>query len=139
MPPWKSEMSKAPLSQFSVSFECSLVLAMVCVSSTLSHVLSFCLSSFQNSLELLLHPATSHSLWSWQHGRVLEAFMCQGQHAIALRYLHVMKPSLSTTREAKLCLSVLLHNRYELRMHTCHIWCHRASRSLVLSQNSKMG
>ncbi|XP_076156459.1 uncharacterized protein ahctf1 isoform X2 [Alosa pseudoharengus] len=65
----------------------------------------------ENSLELLLHPATSHSLWAWQHGRVLEALMCQGQHAIALRYLHVMKPSLGTTREAKLCLSVLLHNR----------------------------
>ncbi|XP_063039907.1 protein ELYS [Engraulis encrasicolus] len=65
----------------------------------------------ENSLELLLHPATSHSLWAWQHGRVLEALMVQGQHAIALRYLHVMKPSLTSTGDAKLCLSVLLHNR----------------------------
>ncbi|XP_051579625.1 protein ELYS-like isoform X2 [Myxocyprinus asiaticus] len=65
----------------------------------------------ERSLELLLHPATSHSLWSWQHNRVLQALMCQQKHSIALRYLHVMKPPLCTTNEAKLCLSVLLHNR----------------------------
>ncbi|XP_041703782.2 protein ELYS [Coregonus clupeaformis] len=65
----------------------------------------------QNSLELLLHPTASPSLWGWQHGRVLHALMCQGQHGIALRYLHVMKPPLSSTAQAQLCLSVLLHNR----------------------------
>ncbi|XP_026855679.2 protein ELYS [Electrophorus electricus] len=65
----------------------------------------------ESSLELLLHPTTSHSLWPWQHGRVLQALMCQGKHNIALRYLHVMKPSMSSTNQAKLCLSVLLHNR----------------------------
>jgi len=60
-----------------------------------------------------LHPATSHSLWSWQHERVLQALMCQQKHSIALRYLHVMKPPMCTTSQAKLCLSVLLYNRYE--------------------------
>ncbi|XP_030630795.1 protein ELYS [Chanos chanos] len=65
----------------------------------------------ENSIELLLHPATSHSMWSWLHGRILQALMCQGQHSIALRYLHVMKPPMSTANQAKLCLSVLLHNR----------------------------
>uniref|UniRef100_A0A673ZQ58 AT-hook containing transcription factor 1 n=1 Tax=Salmo trutta TaxID=8032 RepID=A0A673ZQ58_SALTR len=65
----------------------------------------------QNALELLLHPATSPSLWGWQHDRVLQALMCQGQHGVALRYLHVMKPPLSSTAQAHLCLSVLLHNR----------------------------
>ncbi|KAI1897843.1 hypothetical protein AGOR_G00087440 [Albula goreensis] len=65
----------------------------------------------ENSLELLLHPATSRSLWSWQHGRVLQALMCQGQHAVALRYLHTMRPPMSSTTQIKLCLSVLLHNR----------------------------
>uniref|UniRef100_A0A6Q2Y9P4 AT hook containing transcription factor 1 n=1 Tax=Esox lucius TaxID=8010 RepID=A0A6Q2Y9P4_ESOLU len=65
----------------------------------------------QNSLELLLHPTTSHSPFSWQHGRVLQALMCQGQHALALRYLHVVKPPFSSTAQAKLCLSVMLHNR----------------------------
>ncbi|XP_051502406.1 protein ELYS-like isoform X2 [Myxocyprinus asiaticus] len=65
----------------------------------------------ERSLELLLHPSTSHSLWSWQHERVLQALMCQQKHSIALRYLHVMKPPLCTTNQAKLCLSVLLYNR----------------------------
>ncbi|XP_073725287.1 uncharacterized protein [Misgurnus anguillicaudatus] len=65
----------------------------------------------RSSLELLLHPATSHSLWSWQHERVLQALMCQQKHTLALRYLHVMKPPLCTTSQAKLSLSVLLHNR----------------------------
>lgn len=72
-----------------------------------------CFLSPQSSLELLLHPATSHSLWSWQHERVLQALMCQQKHSIALRYLHVMKPPMCTTNQAKLCLSVLLYNRYE--------------------------
>uniref|UniRef100_A0AAZ3NU44 AT hook containing transcription factor 1 n=1 Tax=Oncorhynchus tshawytscha TaxID=74940 RepID=A0AAZ3NU44_ONCTS len=67
--------------------------------------------TLHNSLELLLHPATSPSLWGWQHGHVLQALMCQGQHGVALRYLHVMKPPLSSTAQAQLCLSVLLHNR----------------------------
>ncbi|XP_073725317.1 protein ELYS-like isoform X1 [Misgurnus anguillicaudatus] len=65
----------------------------------------------ESALELLLHPATSHSLWSWQHERVLQALMCQQKHTLALRYLHVMKPPLCTTSQAKLSLSVLLHNR----------------------------
>ncbi|XP_073715062.1 protein ELYS [Misgurnus anguillicaudatus] len=65
----------------------------------------------ERSLELLLHPATSHSLWSWQHERVLQALMCQQKHTLALRYLHAMKPPLCTTSQAKLSLSVLLHNR----------------------------
>ncbi|XP_076833686.1 protein ELYS isoform X2 [Brachyhypopomus gauderio] len=65
----------------------------------------------ESSLELLLHPTTSHSLWPWQHGRVLQALMCQGKHSVALRYLHVMKPPVRSTSQARLCLSVLLHNR----------------------------
>ncbi|CAL8364656.1 unnamed protein product, partial [Gadus morhua 'NCC'] len=65
----------------------------------------------QSSVELLLHPTTSQCHFPWQHERVLQALMCQGQHAVALRYLHVTKPPLSSSAQAKLCLSVLLHNR----------------------------
>uniref|UniRef100_A0A8C5CNK7 AT hook containing transcription factor 1 n=1 Tax=Gadus morhua TaxID=8049 RepID=A0A8C5CNK7_GADMO len=61
--------------------------------------------------QLLLHPTTSQCHFPWQHERVLQALMCQGQHAVALRYLHVTKPPLSSSAQAKLCLSVLLHNR----------------------------
>uniref|UniRef100_A0A8C2WP39 AT hook containing transcription factor 1 n=1 Tax=Cyclopterus lumpus TaxID=8103 RepID=A0A8C2WP39_CYCLU len=61
--------------------------------------------------QLLLHPATSRCQFDWQHERVLQALMCQGQHSVALRYFHVTKPPISSTSKAKLCLSVLLHNR----------------------------
>ncbi|KAF7665770.1 hypothetical protein LDENG_00132010 [Lucifuga dentata] len=65
----------------------------------------------QSSLELLLHPAASQCQFEWQHERVLQALMCQGQHFGALRYFHITKPPISSTSQAKLCLSVLLHNR----------------------------
>ncbi|XP_055088537.1 protein ELYS [Periophthalmus magnuspinnatus] len=65
----------------------------------------------QSAFELLLHPAASQCQFEWQHERVLQALMCQGQHTEALRYLHVTKPAMASTSQAKLCLSVLLHNR----------------------------
>ncbi|XP_040891235.1 protein ELYS [Toxotes jaculatrix] len=65
----------------------------------------------QSSFELLLHPAASQCQFAWQHERVLQALMCQGQHSVALRYFHLTKPPISSTSQAKLCLSVLLHNR----------------------------
>lgn len=65
----------------------------------------------QSSFELLLHPAASQCQFPWQHERVLHALMCQGIHSVALRYFHVTKPPISSTAQAKLCLSVLLHNR----------------------------
>ncbi|XP_055010289.1 protein ELYS [Boleophthalmus pectinirostris] len=65
----------------------------------------------QSAFELLLHPAASQCQFEWQHERVLQALMCQGQHSEALRYLHVTKPAVASTSQAKLCLSVLLHNR----------------------------
>nr|XP_057945294.1 protein ELYS [Doryrhamphus excisus] len=65
----------------------------------------------QSSFELLLHPAASQCHFKWQHERVLQALMCQGQHSLALRYFHVAKPPISSTSHARLCLSVLLHNR----------------------------
>uniref|UniRef100_A0A3Q3N544 AT hook containing transcription factor 1 n=1 Tax=Mastacembelus armatus TaxID=205130 RepID=A0A3Q3N544_9TELE len=61
--------------------------------------------------QLLLHPAASQCQFEWQHERVLQALMCQGQHSVALRYFHITKPPISSTSKAKLCLSVLLHNR----------------------------
>ncbi|KAK2854214.1 hypothetical protein Q5P01_006875 [Channa striata] len=65
----------------------------------------------QSSFELLLHPAASNCQFEWQHERVLQALMCQGQHSVALWYFHVTKPPISSTSQAKLCVSVLLHNR----------------------------
>ncbi|XP_023187825.1 protein ELYS isoform X2 [Xiphophorus maculatus] len=65
----------------------------------------------QSSFDLLLHPAASHFHFEWQHERVLQALMCHGQQSVALRYFHVTKPSITSTAQAKLSFSVLLHNR----------------------------
>ncbi|XP_062277376.1 protein ELYS isoform X2 [Scomber scombrus] len=81
----------------------------------------------QSSFERLLHPAASQCHFEWQHERVLQALMCQGQHSMALRYFHVTKSPISSTSQAKLCLSVLLHNRCLieawslLRQHSNHL------------------
>nr|XP_015808264.2 protein ELYS isoform X1 [Nothobranchius furzeri] len=81
----------------------------------------------QSSFELLLHPAASQFYFEWQHERVLQALMCQGQQSVALRYFHVTNPPLASTPQAKLCLSVLLHNRCLieawslLRQHSNHL------------------
>ncbi|XP_053093754.1 protein ELYS isoform X2 [Pangasianodon hypophthalmus] len=65
----------------------------------------------ENSLDLLLHPSVSPCVWAWQHSRVLQALMIQNKHSTALHYLHMMKPSITSTCFTKLCVSVLLHNR----------------------------
>ncbi|KAF7703994.1 protein ELYS [Silurus meridionalis] len=65
----------------------------------------------ENSLDLLLHPSVSPCVWAWQHSRVLHALMIQNKHSTALRYLHMMKPSVTSSSLTKLCVSVLLHNR----------------------------
>uniref|UniRef100_H3DK10 AT-hook containing transcription factor 1 n=1 Tax=Tetraodon nigroviridis TaxID=99883 RepID=H3DK10_TETNG len=81
----------------------------------------------QSSFELLLHPAAAQCQFEWQHERVLQALMCQGQHSLALRYFHLTKPLISSTSQAKLSLSVLLQNRCLieawslLRQHSNHL------------------
>ncbi|XP_057270483.1 protein ELYS-like [Pezoporus wallicus] len=64
----------------------------------------------QNSLALLFHPATIKTV-SWQHRRIIQALMSQGEHRRALRYLQMMKPSMSSSSEVRLFLTVLLSNR----------------------------
>ncbi|XP_043914627.1 protein ELYS [Protopterus annectens] len=65
----------------------------------------------ENSLDLILHPATSRLLSSMEHKRIIHALMCQGEHKQALRYVQTMKPLMNTISEVKLYLSVLLLNR----------------------------
>ncbi|XP_064296160.1 protein ELYS-like [Phalacrocorax carbo] len=65
---------------------------------------------YENSLALLFHPATIKPV-SWQHVRILRSLMCQGEHRRALRYMQVMKPPFSSSREERLFLTVLLSNR----------------------------
>ncbi|XP_059684356.1 protein ELYS [Gavia stellata] len=67
-------------------------------------------NDYENSLALLFHPATIKTV-SWQHMRILQSLMCQGEHRRALRYVQMMKPSMSSSSEARLFLTVLLSNR----------------------------
>uniref|UniRef100_A0A8C3MYT9 Uncharacterized protein n=1 Tax=Geospiza parvula TaxID=87175 RepID=A0A8C3MYT9_GEOPR len=67
-------------------------------------------NDYENSLALLFHPATLKTV-SWQHMRIIQSLMCQGEHRRALRYMQMMKPSMSSSSEVRLFLTVLLSNR----------------------------
>ncbi|XP_075002695.1 protein ELYS-like isoform X2 [Calonectris borealis] len=67
-------------------------------------------NDYENSLALLFHPATIKTV-SWQHMRIIQSLMCQGEHRRALRYIQMMKPSMSSSSEVRLFLTVLLSNR----------------------------
>ncbi|KAM6085655.1 protein ELYS-like isoform 1-T2 [Theristicus caerulescens] len=67
-------------------------------------------NDYENSLALLFHPATIKTA-SWQHTRIIQSLMCQGEHRRALRYIQMMKPSMSSSSEVRLFLTVLLSNR----------------------------
>ncbi|XP_054831724.1 protein ELYS isoform X2 [Eublepharis macularius] len=65
-------------------------------------------SDYENSLTYLFHPTTIKL--PWQHMRIIQVFMCQGEHRRALRYIQMMKPSLTSSSEVALHLTVLLFN-----------------------------
>uniref|UniRef100_A0A8B9CPG3 AT-hook containing transcription factor 1 n=1 Tax=Anser brachyrhynchus TaxID=132585 RepID=A0A8B9CPG3_9AVES len=63
-------------------------------------------NDYENSLAVLFHPATIKTV-SWQHMRIIQSLMCQGEHRRALRYMQMMKPSVSSSSEVQLFLTVL--------------------------------
>nr|XP_012299159.1 protein ELYS isoform X2 [Aotus nancymaae] len=67
-------------------------------------------NDYESGLDLLFHPATAKPL-SWQHSRIIQAFMSQGEHRRALRYIQTMKPAVSSGSDVTLHLTVLLFNR----------------------------
>ncbi|XP_006024566.1 protein ELYS [Alligator sinensis] len=67
-------------------------------------------NDYENALTLLFHPATIKTM-SWQHMKIIQALMCQGEHRRALRYIQMMKPAMSNSSEVQLHLTVLLFNR----------------------------
>ncbi|XP_052057089.1 protein ELYS isoform X2 [Apodemus sylvaticus] len=67
-------------------------------------------NDYENGLDLLFHPVTAKPA-SWQHSKIIEAFMRQGEHRQALRYLQTMKPTVSSSNDVILHLTVLLFNR----------------------------
>nr|XP_058924640.1 protein ELYS isoform X3 [Kogia breviceps] len=67
-------------------------------------------NDYESGLDLLFHPATVKPV-SWQHSKIIEAFMSQGEHRQALRYIQAMKPTVSSGSDVILHLTVLLFNR----------------------------
>ncbi|KAB0377263.1 hypothetical protein FD755_011707 [Muntiacus reevesi] len=67
-------------------------------------------NDYESGLDLLFHPATAKPV-SWQHSKIIEAFMSQGEPRQALRYIQTMKPTVSSGRDVILHLTVLLFNR----------------------------
>ncbi|XP_031246926.1 protein ELYS isoform X2 [Mastomys coucha] len=67
-------------------------------------------NDYENGLDLLFHPVTAKPA-SWQHSKIIEAFMSQGEHKQALRYLQTMKPTVASSNDVILHLTVLLFNR----------------------------
>nr|AAN65622.1 ELYS transcription factor-like protein TMBS62 [Homo sapiens] len=67
-------------------------------------------NDYESGLDLLFHPATAKPL-SWQHSKIIQAFMSQGEHRQALRYIQTMKPTVSSGNDVILHLTVLLFNR----------------------------
>uniref|UniRef100_A0A8C5RS69 AT-hook containing transcription factor 1 n=1 Tax=Laticauda laticaudata TaxID=8630 RepID=A0A8C5RS69_LATLA len=65
-------------------------------------------NDYENSLSYLFHPATIKL--PWQHMPIIQALMCQGEHKRALRYMQMMKPSMISSTEVALHLTVLLYN-----------------------------
>ncbi|XP_074435449.1 protein ELYS-like [Larus michahellis] len=67
-------------------------------------------NDYENSLALLFHPATIKTA-SWQHKRIIQSLLCQGEHGQALRYIQLMRPPTASSGEVQLLLTVLLSNR----------------------------
>ncbi|KAM6166266.1 protein ELYS [Erethizon dorsatum] len=67
-------------------------------------------NDYESGLDLLFHPATVKPE-SWQHSKIIQAFMSQGAHRQALRYIQTMKPAVSSGGDIILHLTVLLFNR----------------------------
>ncbi|XP_006871329.1 PREDICTED: protein ELYS [Chrysochloris asiatica] len=67
-------------------------------------------NDYESALDLLFHPATAKPV-PWQHSKIIQAFMIQGEHRQALRYIQAMKPPVSNGNDVTLHLTVLLFNR----------------------------
>uniref|UniRef100_A0A8C9KLJ8 AT-hook containing transcription factor 1 n=1 Tax=Panthera tigris altaica TaxID=74533 RepID=A0A8C9KLJ8_PANTA len=74
-------------------------------------------NDYGSGLDLLFHPSTAKPV-SWQHSKIIQAFMSQGEHRQALRYIQTMKPTVSSGDDVILHLTVLLSNRYVVEAWT---------------------
>ncbi|KDR14054.1 Protein ELYS [Zootermopsis nevadensis] len=66
---------------------------------------------FTEAIDMLLDPLVSmDDLKPWQHQCIIQAFLYQGQHQMALKYIRVQQPPLKDIEDIRLNLTVLLVN-----------------------------
>ncbi|CAH1774002.1 unnamed protein product [Owenia fusiformis] len=65
---------------------------------------------FDQALTSLLDPMIDVNISLWQQVRVIKAFLYQGHHQKALRFIRIRKPPMETPELVKLKLTVLLAN-----------------------------
>ncbi|XP_023712052.1 protein ELYS [Cryptotermes secundus] len=66
---------------------------------------------FTEAIDMLLDPLISmDDLKPWQHQCIIRAFLYQGQHQMALKYIRVQQPPLKDIEDIRLNLTVLLVN-----------------------------
>ncbi|KAL1116931.1 hypothetical protein AAG570_005400 [Ranatra chinensis] len=66
---------------------------------------------FEDGIQCLLNPSVNRSdLHGWQHRAVLRLLIRQSQNRLALRYLHVKRPSLNLPDDVRLEMGLLLSN-----------------------------
>jgi hypothetical protein len=81
--------------------------------SGLQHLLVVVFSSFffffffaQEAIDMLLDPLVSmDDLKPWQHQCIIRAFLYQGQHQMALKYIRVQQPPLKDIEDIRLVLA----------------------------------
>ncbi|GFG34649.1 hypothetical protein Cfor_03066 [Coptotermes formosanus] len=66
---------------------------------------------YTEAIDMLLDPLVSmDDLKPWQHQCIIRAFLYQGQHKMALKYIRVQQPPLKDIEDIRLNLTVLLVN-----------------------------
>uniref|UniRef100_A0A8C0UKM4 AT-hook containing transcription factor 1 n=1 Tax=Cyanistes caeruleus TaxID=156563 RepID=A0A8C0UKM4_CYACU len=79
-------------------------------------------NDYENSLALLFHPATIKTV-SWQHMRIIQSLMCQGEHRRALRYIQMMKPSMSMMIQMGITVGHLSGSSVPIAFHVQNLNC----------------
>lgn len=60
----------------------------------------------QEAIDMLLDPLVSmDDLKPWQHQCIIRAFLYQGQHKMALKYIRVQQPPLKDIEDIRLVLA----------------------------------
>lgn len=61
---------------------------------------------------MLLSPKASSPLLMFHHYAVLRTLLRQGERRSALKYLYYKMPAIESIQDARLCVDVLLQNKY---------------------------